>query len=350
MTSHPHHRSGRVRGGFTLMEVLIVIGIIAFLASTVVVVYGRAGESARIASTKALIRQLDAALQDRLEGLRRYNVRGLATHRFPGLPPETAQVAYRQLLYRMSFPQRANDMGGRDADLSTTMIDMEPDPHGTLWRLMQTASGKSEAQLLASLTDDPETESAELLYLILTAGESFGAAPLNIDDIDPALIADTDGDGLLEFVDAWGTPLRFYNAPTGLLRPDGNTSGTAITTTIYRQASVLITSLPALPVDSGGVPQNLSASDFSNPLNIDPLDPVGEIGTLLAADASEFEERFYAVNTFWTPLIVSAGPDEQFGLYPPSDTGGTNGSNRLCRVETLQEIYDNLTNQQRGGF
>src|SRR5690606_9033951 len=58
---------------------------------------------------------------------------------------------------------------------------------------------------------DPSTESSECLYLILTEpslGNSIVA------DIDRRFIRDSDGDGLPEFVDAWGKPLRFIRWPT----------------------------------------------------------------------------------------------------------------------------------------
>src|SRR5690606_20791087 len=58
---------------------------------------------------------------------------------------------------------------------------------------------------------DPSTESSECLYLILTEpslGNSIVA------DIDRRFIRDSDSDGLPEFVDAWGKPLRFIRWPT----------------------------------------------------------------------------------------------------------------------------------------
>jgi len=58
---------------------------------------------------------------------------------------------------------------------------------------------------------DPATESSECLYLILSEPR---LGPSMVESIPERFIQDTDGDGLLEFVDAWGQPLRYYRWPT----------------------------------------------------------------------------------------------------------------------------------------
>jgi len=58
---------------------------------------------------------------------------------------------------------------------------------------------------------DPLTESSECLYLILNhpdLGTPLGA------EVDARFVADKDDDGLLEFVDGFGNPLRYYRWPT----------------------------------------------------------------------------------------------------------------------------------------
>ena len=44
----------------------------------------------------------------------------------------------------------------------------------------------------------------------------------NPDDFSDREVKDTDGDGLLEFVDAWGQPLQFYRWPLFYYGQDGN--------------------------------------------------------------------------------------------------------------------------------
>ena len=58
-----------------------------------------------------------------------------------------------------------------------------------------------------------KTARAEVLYaLLVESGGPFGSV-FNRDDFAPNEVKDTDGDGLPEFVDAWGEPLQFYRWP-----------------------------------------------------------------------------------------------------------------------------------------
>lgn len=59
-----------------------------------------------------------------------------------------------------------------------------------------------------------KTARAELLYATLVYGESgLGGTGFNPDEFTSREVQDTDGDGLLEFVDAWGEPLQYYRWP-----------------------------------------------------------------------------------------------------------------------------------------
>ncbi|MEZ6067501.1 MAG: hypothetical protein R3B90_17730 [Planctomycetaceae bacterium] len=170
--------------------------------------------------------------------------------------------------------------------------------------------------------------------------------------------------GLPSFVDGWERELVFYNAPTALLRPNGNqdTSGgppnppvrEPINRTDYDNARTLITTLPSFSVSGA----TLAWDDYTSPLNIDPLDPYGTIGTSPANDdESTFERLIHAIDTYYTPLIISPGPDGETGLFAPDDTDNGGGVDsdvhrRLGKIDPsrIERIYDNLTNQQRGGF
>ncbi len=57
------------------------------------------------------------------------------------------------------------------------------------------------------------TARAEMLYAILVEGSGPLGSVFNRDDFTDREVKDTDGDGLPEFVDAWGQPLQFFRWP-----------------------------------------------------------------------------------------------------------------------------------------
>ncbi|SIN70555.1 prepilin-type N-terminal cleavage/methylation domain-containing protein [Singulisphaera sp. GP187] len=64
-----------------------------------------------------------------------------------------------------------------------------------------------------------KTARSEMLYAILVEGVGVSGGVFDRDDFTSKEVQDTDGDGLLEFVDAWGEPLQFYRWPI-LFRSD----------------------------------------------------------------------------------------------------------------------------------
>jgi prepilin-type N-terminal cleavage/methylation domain-containing protein len=57
------------------------------------------------------------------------------------------------------------------------------------------------------------TARSEMLYAILVEGTGPLGSVFSRDDFTDREVQDTDGDGLLEFVDAWGQPLQFFRWP-----------------------------------------------------------------------------------------------------------------------------------------
>lgn len=226
------------------------------------------------------------------------------------------------------------------------------------------------------------TESAELLYFMVFKSGTFGSSTAGEDRFRGTEIADTDGDGMLEFVDAWGNPLRFYRWPTRLIDPKlalnaftpGNlpdiqdqndetdllmrvsqqtdndpptvqTIGSRIVDDEERAvADVLIRGLPRR-IDFSPTFQNALAARLDNPtipneshviiapeqLLRDPDDPAGllysllenglQIGSTSIDISNVFNERqYHTPDTFHAPMILSCGVDELLGLREPSDT------------------------------
>lgn len=57
------------------------------------------------------------------------------------------------------------------------------------------------------------TARAEMLYAVLVEGTGPLGASFSRDEFTDSQVKDTDGDGLPEFVDAWGQPLQFFRWP-----------------------------------------------------------------------------------------------------------------------------------------
>jgi hypothetical protein len=77
-----------------------------------------------------------------------------------------------------------------------------------------TEGGFSAALVQALLnTHQPKTARAEVLYAILVEGKGPLGSVFTRDDFTDKEVQDTDGDGMPEFVDAWGQPLQFYRWP-----------------------------------------------------------------------------------------------------------------------------------------
>jgi prepilin-type N-terminal cleavage/methylation domain-containing protein len=74
-----------------------------------------------------------------------------------------------------------------------------------------TLASPSVQQFLANHTH--KTARAEMLYAVLVEGIGPLGSVFNRDDFSDSEVKDTDGDGLMEFVDAWGEPLQFYRWP-----------------------------------------------------------------------------------------------------------------------------------------
>ena len=117
---------------------------------------------------------------------------------------------------------------------------------------------------------NPINQPAEWLYQIVASSNSQGGNALEA--FRSSEIGDTDEDGMPEFIDGWGNPIRWLRWPAGY-------------------PSVLNT--PHNPITGGGVP--------------DAMDPVRTDWRWSNPDSAE--KPWLLV-----PLIISAGPDEVFDV------------------------------------
>lgn len=287
-------RRSHRRRGFTLIELLIVIAIILILVGLVIRVSGTVIANGRTAATKQRIKVVQDALTQKLDAFTRYfNVPQNLTNQKEyvdalteaGGNEELAAILAKKKLLRRFFPQNLTEY----PDLRSSMTD--------------------------SAKHIDATESAEILYFILTKGTVLGEPPLVGGGLDSSAIKDTDGDGLLEIVDAWNRPLRFYRWPTRLVKTDGNTVSTAHIGVLDRAAPTATTQL---------------GTDQDDPLN-------------KTSGLASFESNYHTQATYHNLLLVSAGVDGELGLYEPTDY--TNFGYLAAPKSTAgTELADNFTN------
>jgi len=372
--------------GFTLLELLIVISIIAVLMGLSVSVMLGITTQAEEEATITTVRKVDALLQQRMEAFDRaftgnrklaaVNSIGflLASQNIHGVRNEVKEILAKKALFRFEFPQRMDErlfFGDPEAVINGV-------PTGLPMAIFRAVAAPAARQQLINSgnlgpTDDEirdqvisnwsnhrvETESAALLHFALLASGSFGVGAVDGDRFTNQEVADTDGDGLPEFIDAWGNPLRFYRWPTRLIdmtapnpflpvlsNPSDNTDTRVIVGQERELASLLFKGLspPPLALPNGAIPRDL--------LLTDPDDPVGRLyselerldGTLGAAFSVEFNEgKYHTPETYHTPLIVSAGKDGALGLYEPNEIDyDLNGNGTVDPgEETVADFDDN---------
>jgi prepilin-type N-terminal cleavage/methylation domain-containing protein len=382
------------RSGFSLIEVLVVMGIIAFLTAAIVVVMPRLANASKVAATKATIKKVDELLNDRINGFVRW-IQTQNTQAGNNPPPYVINAGYGTTQYQQN-PALYQILGAKywfRKFFPQYFSEITPTP-------VYNASVHKQV-----------TESAACLYLILTQASVFDTDPLAAAELRGLEVADTDGDGLMEVVDAWGQPLRYYRWPTRLFRPasSGNVStpnwnnlesapaptpasllvSTALRGPIFQWAanttySAGQTIQPAAvpPGDvmmyqctlSGGATSGTSGGSQPNwssamgagtspssgldgnitwvavldPLAIDGDDPNGLASSTYINESGP--QYYHTWATYHIPLIVSCGSDGLLGLYEPYDTSNF-GTLAQPQYATgggfdLNDMYDNITNHQ----
>ncbi len=194
---------------FTLVELLVVMTILAILASMVLFALASAQESARYDKTQATISKLNALIMAKYESYR--------TRRVPITIPAGANTgvaaqyrldALRDLM-RMEMPDRYSDI----TDDPVTYTD--PSNPSTSPKISVPAVTRSYRKQITSTKTD-QFENAECLYLLVTLGLGD---PDIMEQFSPSEIGDTDGDGMLEFHDGWDRPINFLRWAPGFSSP-----------------------------------------------------------------------------------------------------------------------------------
>ncbi len=323
------------RSGYTLLEMLAVMTIIAVLAALSIAAYGSIVGMARESATRSTLAKIQALVDARSQAFARvyqrpYTVTStaeniLATQMFPPTSP-AIPIAARKLLEAKYFPQAAADLVDPGIMIKGRLT--QRGMHAMYPRLVD-ASG---------VLVNPQVTPAEILYHVLTES-SLGGSPVALDSFGPSEVGDVNANGFPEFVDGWGKPIQLYRWPTRLFRPAGQTPGTAVAPLLTAADLANVRLVISL------LPGNLPAADGASDLGRDPDDPLRTLWE--ATQTATLETLTFpgtsisgpTPSTWWTPLAVSAGPDGAFGMFAPDDV--TNFGN-LGAVRDPQDLADDL--------
>ncbi len=302
-----------LRGGYTLVELLVTTLIITLLASVALVGIAGAREIARENRTRAQIAYLKELLNPMYDA---YLTRAIPV-RLPfnaaGNQIPAARLRLVRELMRMEMPDRVTDV--QDGPTTTFQVGTINRSTGaatapqTLPPLSSALFRSHQRRATAGWT--PEFQGSECLYLIVSSirdGDQNG-----LDFFLDKEIADTDGDGMPEILDAWGNPIEFLRWAPG-----------------HRSVVQKGDSVPLAERDP----------DPFDPFKIDPR--------------AKTADPTFAL----TPLIVSGGKSEEIGLIldtspssphhykPPSADGEPNdpyGTNFGANDGVSTSQGDNIT-------
>ncbi len=281
-----HRRSAASRQGFTLVELLIAITILAMLSALSMSMLRNVAEYSRIDRAKVMVKRLDSYVMERYNG---YQTRTVPIRFAAGTSPQVAAQtrlqAIRELM-RLELPDRQGDLDYPNATVRLQVLTSVPSAARAMRRKIagfEAASGK---------TWSAPNEGAECLYLILATMQSDGKSVLDV--FSASEIGDTDNDGVPEILDPWGVPIVFIRWPAGFLSD-------APLNPLLSPNQLMVTSQ---------IQDGTEAPDPFDPLKVDPR----------WSNASSTFKPFAL-----KPLICSCGQDREIGLvtfdYDPSAPG-----------------------------
>ena len=135
-----------------------------------------------------------------------------------GIYKNLYQAAATDLLTKL-LPNKMPANPGCAVNFMPALDGVDNNQDGLIDQLTEVIVTGSPDQPFASYVADRllkhthKTARSEMLYAILVEGLSPLGSSFSRDDFTNREVGDTDGDGLPEFIDAWGEPLQFYRWP-----------------------------------------------------------------------------------------------------------------------------------------
>lgn len=242
--------TARPRLGFTLVELMVVIAIIAVLTGSVVVAMFGLAQDAKADRTRTQIARLHTILGEKWEGYvgRRVPInldpdlqrRLIDPTAAPGSPadmanrvrirqPQQIKLSVLRELMRMELPDRKTDL--LDGALLTYVMQTLNGPLNVAgmqrvnkWEAYRRRVSRTLSPPPAAPAPPPwptwtqDYEGAECLYLILAETTFNDQSALSA--FRNGEIGDLDGDKMPEILDGWGNPIEFLRWAPGFVRPN----------------------------------------------------------------------------------------------------------------------------------
>lgn len=206
------------RPGFTLVELLVTVTVLAILAALVLVALASATQSAKEARTRATIAKINAVVMAKWESYktRRASVRmflkedgsqdlngnGTKTDQYSPVQLARYRIDAIRELMRMELPDRFSDI--TDDPVTPAAIG------GNLPKMRRPSVSESYKRKMPA-SPSTQYQGAKCLYLIVTTG---GGDPDIMEQFSPSEIG-TDTDGMRYFKDGWEQPISFLRWAPG---------------------------------------------------------------------------------------------------------------------------------------
>ena len=204
--------SPRATGGFTVVELLVVVSIILALMALIGAAVAAATANGKEAATRATIGKLDTILQAQLA---RYGSRYVDT----SSPGDMTKAVYRA--WKIRREMITGDMVDRWSDVDLMVADNPTGINPTNDDENVTFTSAPQRSYIATRQNGGTPSStyagAECLFMIITQG-GF-ADCLDCNALKNVRRGDKDNDGYFEFWDEWENPIGYILWPAGVKIP-----------------------------------------------------------------------------------------------------------------------------------